>query len=373
MSCKAHIAPLAVALSLLLLQGTLIFGVDRASATTIVSSADHASHVMGRYADPIQLTDISCPTSTICTAVGLDAKDNAAVFRSTDGGGTWVAQTFSARTAFPYTVSCPTVAFCLAMGVAGIHPDYPSFIETANGGSKWTTYPEPNNLGNSTFNQTTCATPTNCFIVQSETVFRSTDLGVTWKALTQTGWKGIRLFDCVRASDCLVIGTDSQGDLEFGRIAPNALSVTRVARIPSGFDPGFMSCSSSTSCATMALNGTTMLTTADGGARWSLRHLPVSATIAAPLSCPDAKVCVVPVASSRHKGVLFAATTSNAGATWSLSPIVAARDTPQIHIGASGISCPSASTCFVSGPSRHPDSVFVRAGLSARWVQQVVK
>jgi len=327
--------------------------------------------------DPIQqLTDISCPNESICTTVGKDAKDNAAFFGTSNGGATWVPESVSPGTPFAFTVSCPTISFCLAMGVKGVHPIMPVFVQTTDGGSQWTTNPPPDNLGNSVFYGATCSGPTACYVIQNNHVYGSTDVGVTWTSLTQAGMQIIRLVACVRAAGCLVIGTDSQGAPLFGRILPSGTSVVRVAGLPHpkgfAFTSAELSCPSLASCTIASWKSTRILTTSDGGVRWTVRSLPASATIAGPFSCPDAKVCVIPAVSSRHSGILLALTTTNGGASWSLSGIASAR-TPNSNLGVSGISCPSASVCFVSDPALRQNSVFVRRGFTSHWVQKLVK
>jgi|GEM_PF-2986833 len=362
----------ATAVSGFLLSAFLVL--NSASAAVNRNTSDAANmHGESLPVDPIRLTNLSCTTSVICTAVGIDAQDNGAIFRTSNSGVNWEAQSVASGTPFPYSISCPTIAFCLAKGVdANISIFPPVFVETDNGGGLWTTYPPTIDLGNATTSGATCASPTSCYLIESSAaILRSTDLGVTWKPLPRAGFKHFNLLSCVRASACFTVGTGATGVLVFGRIAPNGTSVTRVATMPyiKGFQLLAMSCSTSTSCAVAGGEGTTVLTTADGGAKWAVRSLPESIAAVLSISCADAKVCVIPALSKIHKGFLFAATTRNGGATWSISAVASEPNPDSVGY----ISCPSSTVCFVSGSATPESTVYIRSGFTSKWVREIIK
>jgi hypothetical protein len=74
------------------------------------------------------LNGISCPSTTICFAVG----SNGTIVATSNGGTTWTAQTSGT----PYdlkTISCPSATTYFAVGYWG------TIVATSNGGTTWTT------------------------------------------------------------------------------------------------------------------------------------------------------------------------------------------------------------------------------------------
>jgi hypothetical protein len=183
---------------------------------------------------------------------------------------------------------------------------------------------------------------------------------------------GIDALWCVRASTaCFVAGHTATTAFEFGATSSGGTRLDRTALLAGVRGRGgyLVSCSSADSCVAANLFGARVLATSDGGARWVLRSLPTAVDIVHALSCPSANVCVALVSERTRHGLLLAATTRNDGLSWTVAAVSPAPD----PLWTASLSCPSTNTCYVDGPAATPDgSVYVRNGLTARWVRTAV-
>ena len=346
----------------------MVQGSHSASASGSRAPGPTASWTTRLFAPgPSQFSDISCPTSLVCTAVGGGATYSGAIFRTSDGGRSWTRQTSPEGTSYLDGVDCPTTRFCLAEYLSGggyAEASWSTFAVTRDGGAHWATSTgSPESLGG----PPACARPTRCFATESGyPVGRTTDGGTTWKNLSMVGWDAIERTACVRASNCFVVGTFGRSRaLGFGEIVGYGARIRHVGSIPAvlGGNPFYeLTCSTSSSCALM--NGASasgrVLTTSNGGRSWVTRRLPPSIRVTMGISCASATYCVVPGTSRLRSGPLLAATTTDDGATWSVG--IVAADPGGLGVD---VSCPSTGTCFLDGPG--DDATLVRATGATSW------
>jgi hypothetical protein len=311
------------------------------------------------------------------------------IFRTSDRAATWTPQFVAANTpsGFPKEgISCATSAQCLAFVTGELNGNasvlYTAFVETTDGGSKWTTRPV-DNFGGSNVTGPTCATPLSCYAISDvSSVIRSSNGGASWKKVPGSGWPpaacggcssaGLDDLSCVHLSTaCVVVGQNAATAFEFGRTSSGGARIDRTALLAGVRGRGgyLVSCASVDSCVVVNLFGTRVLATSDAGARWAPRSLPAAVDIVHALSCPSTSVCVALVSERTHHGLLLAATTRNDGLSWTVAAVSAAPN----PLWTASLSCPSTSTCYVDGPAATPDgSVYVRNGLTARWVRRAV-
>lgn len=121
-----------------------------------------------------QLNAVSCPSTSACTAVGFEEKNNSA-FDNTLAerwdGSSWAAQTTpspSGALFYHFSVSCPTTSVCVAVGeyddLPGFTPD--TLAERWNG-SKWMVQftPSPAGATSAALHGVSCASPSLCTAV----------------------------------------------------------------------------------------------------------------------------------------------------------------------------------------------------------------
>jgi len=338
---------------------------------------------------PVRLEALSCPTAIVCVALGTDANGAPVFFRTTDGAATWTPQAVPPGTPTGYPregLSCATAAQCLAFvtgernGIASVL--YTAFIETTDGGSKWSTRPV-DNFGGSNATDPTCAAPVGCYVIRdTSSVIRSTNGGASWKAVPGSGWPppacggcssaGFDDLSCVRASTtCFAVGRSAATAFEFGATSHAGARLDRTTLLSNVRGRGgyLVSCASVHSCMVVNLFSSRVLTTSSAGAQWVSRSLPTSVDAVHALSCGTTNECVALVHERTHRGLLLAATTRNDGLSWSIAAVSPAPSA----LWTASISCPNATRCYVDGPAATPDgSVYVRVGPNARWVRKAV-
>ena len=121
-----------------------------------------------------QLNAVSCPSTSACTAVGFEEKNNSA-FDNTLAerwdGTSWAAQSTpspSGALFYHFSVSCPSTSACVAVGeyddLPGFTPD--TLAERWNG-SKWTVQftPSPAGATSAALHGVSCASPSVCTAV----------------------------------------------------------------------------------------------------------------------------------------------------------------------------------------------------------------
>jgi photosystem II stability/assembly factor-like uncharacterized protein len=308
---------------------------------------------------PTDVQALSCPTLLTCTAVGGGPPQAGAtstqVFRTTDGGGTWSAQSAPNVTQGLAAVSCPTTSFCLAEGPdARNSGGWSDFLRTTDGGATWVPrygWADP----------PVCAGVSRCYATDDGTVFRSTDTGQRWVPLSKRDWSGYSFISCLTRSTCYVIGSAPQNPRwQFGEIVGFAARVKPIALMPFSSahgTPEALSCASQSHCvATMWSSGVGafLFVTADGGHHWVTRSLPVSADPSG-IDCVGPGVCVL-------LGDVSVLVTADGGARWT-SRTFSPR--PSHPVGA--ISC-RVETCFVSTM----DAVYVSSDDLQTWTGHLV-
>lgn len=325
---------------------------------------------------PIRFSDVSCPTSRVCTAVGDEGL--SAIFRTVNGGTTWNQQVAPAGTPALTAVSCPTTQFCLASYYTDVASDpidtwSQEYIETTDGGAQWvtrTTVP----FGGAP----ACAGASRCYTFAGSyglgPFARTTDGGAVWQTLSMRGWNSVDLISCVRRSDCFVVGrTGPSTNLELGKIVGFGARVIKVAALPrsAALDTSELSCPSTSSCVivgNLTNTRTEVLTTSDGGTSWKVEELP-SVRFDGPteLSCADTRYCVAVgnlLTGGSSPEPIVAATTENGGTSWSVSPVGSQGEI----VPEGGLDCPSAGTCFMVGL----DAVVQRPAGATGWSKKEI-
>ena len=125
------------------------------------------------------LADVSCISSTACTAVGnyVDSTGSSETLAETWNGATWTIQT----TPDPpgdggdvlAAVSCTSPSACTAVGAAGVNADDQTALAETWNGTTWTTQTTANPDGetDSNLEAVSCASATSCTAVGGEADF----------------------------------------------------------------------------------------------------------------------------------------------------------------------------------------------------------
>jgi hypothetical protein len=98
-----------------------------------------------------QVTALSCPSTTVCWASGMDWNSGPAVAESTDGGQTWTDMTPAAWSTVTWWVnpngtyqlngiSCLSSQVCVAVGGLNYSDGMGTTISTRDGGATWSRY-----------------------------------------------------------------------------------------------------------------------------------------------------------------------------------------------------------------------------------------
>lgn len=125
------------------------------SGAILKTTSRGASWKLEAEASGPALTDVSCPTTSRCMAVGDSPGHSGAILTSVNGGSSWHTAPFPQPSSDLYSVSCGNSEHCVAVGVEGTYPHFRVVIdETANWASSWNPEDTPKSV--STLNSVRC-------------------------------------------------------------------------------------------------------------------------------------------------------------------------------------------------------------------------
>jgi hypothetical protein len=299
------------------------------------------------------LQSISCPDSTLCTAVGqtyLSGGDTGTLIESWNGS-TWLISSSpdvsGASQNLLYGVSCWGPARCVAVGQDGVGTTENPLIESWRGRA-WSIPTSPQPGGTSGLNGVSCLTSATCIGVGFATshLLAESSAGGTWHTLVNQQSGGAQSISCLSAYDCMTVGSDS--------IRSFGGSTWRRLPHPGPAGPVFLesvSCVSKTNCTLAGWyeNGSdhTLIESWNGTA-WSIVPSPNVAgedvdSLLYGLSCLSATLCVA-VGYSTAGGEYQPLVEGWNGSSWSIIP--SADPTPSYLYG---VSCTSSTSCTAVG------------------------
>ncbi len=335
------------------------------------------------YPPPIVPSGISCPSTSECVGVGTNAtQQDAEVFTTSDGGGTWVRQAAPPKVTGFTSVACTSTTNCTAVGldsaVGGV------IYGTTDGGVGWTGEAVP--AGVYDFSAIACPAAATCFAVGSSAasngqgvIDATTDGGRNWIAQTMpASVAAVNAIGCFSGSDCVATATLAAGGgyVSLGTVNGGLLWTSQVA--PSGLPAGGtvtgLSGVACTTVATCFMVGTITVTTqssppsttasagifmtTDGGVAWTTvwqgasNGATVYADALTAIACTGATTCQ---AGGNGTGTSTGFTTlaggvivgTSDGTTWT-----GETNSPLTQVtNVTAISCASATTCESVGPS----------------------
>jgi hypothetical protein len=272
--------------------------------------------------------------------------------------------------------SCPTAAFCMAVGDYNLGGSVPGLSEVLKAGT-WTVKPVPSpSLGSNVFaNEVSCSSATNCLFVGDHWAgsngpganLAEAWNGSAWRIVTTvraagTSFSGLNDVACPTSKFCLVIGDGGTSSSQYHDLAYTWTGGTTWRQIPVPPPNGSraselagLSCSDAAHC--MAVGDYVSATGRPGlpfaarwtGGRWRLMGIPAIAgqvrIIPQAISCPTANECVAvgQTIDNTRQGYYHAWAARWSGGPWHLATLRG--DVSGFY----GVSCPSAGRCFASG------------------------
>ena len=287
----------------------------------------------GTWSTPVSvnwssITGLSCESTTSCAATGLyswgggGASGAALIWNGTSWSAGISISSTSVTNTMPGSmqidsataVSCPTSSACFASGPEGV-------IGTQNGGSSWVQLYFIPLYGSSA--AIACPTVRICYWAPGDDlVYKTVDGGASWfpqalpsslaLSVSQTDGpvNGVASISCADVNDCTLAGYA----VSPGNLGPDAVG----------------------------------LATSNGGSTWSLSFHWIESSSSAvigysSIGCPPSEGWCLAVGAYSHSGNAFGAS------TYSGTPVVGATGPPVGSYLWSGISCPTATDCWVVG------------------------
>ena len=320
------------------------------------------------------LTDVSCPATLRCWAVGstvggAGAPNGAVVLATANAGVTWSNQVIPPEAGYLSRIDCTTRRLCTAVGQEAQTSDGQAVaLGTDDGGTSWVLEPVPATVLDIT--ALDCRPGGGCLAVGSTAggaVALAADSAVAgWTVLgpLPAGITGATSLSCTTADDCWATGSRAvDSDHVAGAVALTTDGGTTWTAVATPKGLGYLngvSCQAGPATGSGALPTTTVpapttTTTAPAapGASTTATTAPAATTTTA--TTPPAPVvgvagadCVVVGTTSTTlngsrtgQGVLL--DTGNGGATWSSPPVGAT------SASLAGVSCTTVGSCVVVG------------------------
>jgi len=291
------------------------------------------------------LTQINCPSSSICYAVG----DRGNAMKSTDGGQTWAWLNTTDGNPI-YGLSCPSTDVCYATDI------YAHVVKTTNGGTTWTwqttpiTTPGvqvPGSGGPNPFAGSlaiSCSSTTTCvasgfYVVPSGQTIPSTDPpivtttngGTNWTLQTSGAGSGnyLHSISCLpNTTTCWAVGRGGRIITTTGLVAWTQQTSNTTSLLNSVLCPSTSFCIAVGQNGTVDVyNGTTWTATTGNGGTGTL----------ADVDCDGNLVCY----ATGKQGVTLLTTTG--GTSWTVQ--AGGGTTQQMN----GVACPNDGTCYAAG------------------------
>jgi len=258
-------------------------------------------------------TSVSCPSSGLCVAADAGA-DVVTSTNPTGGAGAWTVTNLAQQGMFLNAISCPTIAFCVAVG--GGFRDLATSTNPTGGQSAWSLI---NVDSASNLSAVSCPNTSLCVAVDGAgnvlTSINPTGGANTWTAASIDQSNGLFSLSCPTISLC--VAGDSAG---------NVLTSSN----PTG-----------------------------GAAAWTTAHIDSSTfNNLTGLSCTAGSLCV----AGDGSGNVITSTNPRGGASaWTLSTIGGG------IFGLLGVSCPSSALCVAVDPSGNAITSTDPTGGSGAW------
>ena len=310
-----------------------------------------------------QLTSISCPTATLCEAVGSNALNGAGVVVTITKGSPGAPHVVSGTKAL-LSVSCPTSTTCEAVGVGGGHgvvvpitsgtPGTPAVVQ-----------------GATTLQTVSCSSATVCVAGGRGTASGAVSTGTAVHPVFAT--TSVNSIDCP-ATNCTSVASTSNGKYNDVLVPVTAGTPGTFRVVPPGSSTfSAIACPSSTSCVVVGrgvhrVKGKNtpeaVLLAVSGGKPGRLVGVADSATLLLQaVACgPGSHDCVAVGTNGSPSG----ATAPVHGVFLSVSggdpgPLESVAGPP---VALDGIACPTASTCEAVGESSTASAAAVVVTLS---------
>jgi hypothetical protein len=346
--------------------GATATGVGGDAATTSNSGTSWSTQLVAGVAT---LTGVSCVATTAdCWASGTSPSGGGSVLASTDGGSTWTAQTLPAGTPRLNAISCPSTSVCFAVGAGnsgGV------VVTTTNGGTSWSTQSVPNGVFQ--LSGVSCPTSLICFAVggffgggggNSATVIATTNGGTTWTMQSiPVGVNQLNGIACPGATDCFAVGQGNSGPAV---IATTDGTTWSSQTLPAGLNNlNAVACGSTSDCTAVGQGPSAeIVATTDAGTTWNTQSAPMGIPQLSAVACPSTSDCFAAVPAFGG-GTIIA--TTNSGGTWAIQPASTGGAS-----GLAGISCPSTSDCFAAGQNVDNSGVVATTDGGSTWATQTL-
>ena len=355
-------------------------GMDASSMGTIRATTDGGATWTNQYdnlSSTLLLHGIACTSDSDCFAVG----DADQVLATTDGGTlsgsdyTWTVQGAGGDTDGMKAIACPSANTCVAVGVHG------NILYTTDG-TNWTWQNQSTSLTEVNLTGISCVDYLNCTAVSSTgDTLSTTNGGQTWSLTPSSSagsvaWNGI---SCTTeqsngnsgTATCVEAGSVNWANHYTGGYTGNNGTVS--------ITPNRVSCPNTSDCFAVGDGGAIIATTNGNTASYNGVHNMVDSGWAAQtsnttadlsgISCIDANHCVAvgTFTSSDYttqNGEIV--TTTDGGTTWTSQAVAGTNNLYQV-------SCMTSTTCIASGsPSYELNATFTLTEASGTWTAKNV-
>lgn len=285
--------------------------------------------------DSTPLSSVSCPTTTLCVAVGYAGL----ILRSFDGGRSWISAATHLGTNVDLNgVACSNATICVTLGslqrVSGVHAGrvIPVALNSSNGGATWRWSRIPR--GVDPFSSVACPTSTTCVATLGADTFkilRTTDGGATWKTQYVRPDSGSSFYgvSCGSSTHCVAVGWIYLNGYSYGvsAVSTDAGVTWQFTSNSEGLGLDAVSCTTPTTCFAVGVIGLTgpgttitgVFETVDGGKHWSARDAPANSIFSDTAITCVASRCEELATSNASFGPLVSSlsTTIDGAAKWS--------------------------------------------------------
>jgi photosystem II stability/assembly factor-like uncharacterized protein len=363
---RRHKVLTAVVGAVALIAGVLAFAVPSSRAASHPWKLS-ASFYNGSGKDGADnIADISCPSRTVCEAVGLSGDFyHGVIFKTSDAGRHWTPSLVPSVGL--ESIACPSSRFCVA---TGINPTTGSEVGgsiwvSQDSGEMWTHGVLPKGVGPA-IGDVFCSTAVDClaaaeFASNSE-ILRSTNHGVNWSVVTTLPrGTNIGAMTCSGRSLCFAGGARNLRSAEILKSTNGGSTWTAEVPPQKPFDfVRSITCMSRISCVAVGWwdpssagltesgdgsNEGSVWTTDDAGRTWRYRATPSQKGALTSVSCVNLRFCVAVGQSTLPRALVLSS--DDGGKRWTVHATIGSAGALE------GIDCVSPSLCWIAswGPT----------------------